>query len=140
MWIVTIGSFVGPLILIIPNEGFQIGDLSPAQWSVHKVFGLIILCLVGIQSLGGIFCRWQQELIKNSAKGLMVSKMAHRILGNLLMILAKVAVLIGWFNFNQTIFIVVIILECLILLLRILFYFLYPSFETQPHDPLISNP
>ena len=108
MWAVAIASFVGPLILIVP-DGFHLDGNETASWSIHKVFGLIILCLVALQCILGMFTRSQQVTSLSSAKLIKVPRIIHQILGNLLLIISKVSVLIGWYGNYRNIFISIIV-------------------------------
>ena len=59
MWIVAIGGFVGPFLLILPT-GFHIDSADTVQWKIHKVCGMIMLCVVGLQCILGMLARFYQ--------------------------------------------------------------------------------
>ena len=56
MWIVAIGAFVGPLIIIVP-DGLYIGPEDSTVWRMHKICGIILLCIVALQCFLGMLTR-----------------------------------------------------------------------------------
>ena len=79
----------------------------------------------------GTLTRSQQVAASSSARWIKVPKILHKVLGNFLLILSKVAVLIGWYADYRTIFTAILVLEIVILILRILYWTIPPKMAAK---------
>ena len=141
MWLhvlIIVGAIAASLALVltlVKKKGglSEFSDLSQIE-KTHFILGIIVLSWTGLQVLTGVMTRLLQVFSLVHPAVILTLNLLHKILGYILVLLAKSTCLVGWWMFSKIGFWVVLGWCILMTLLYFFRWTLMPILTNMSHS------